>query len=95
MLPNRWIGRAGAVDEEWLKWPPHSPDLAPYDCFLWSYVKEQVCVPPLTMDIDELKLTVTAALETVDRNMLEREWDELDYRWDICRLMNGAHNEHL
>jgi hypothetical protein len=67
----------------------------PCDFFLWGYVKEQVFVPPLPLDIDELKLTVTAAIETIDRNMLEGVWDELDYRLDICQVMNGAHTEHL
>jgi hypothetical protein len=32
-------------------------------------VKEQVFVPPLPLDIDELKLGITAAIETVDRNV--------------------------
>jgi hypothetical protein len=35
-------------------------------------------VPPLQLDIDELKLRITAAIETVDRNVLGRAWDELD-----------------
>jgi hypothetical protein len=28
-------------------------------------------VPPLPLDIDELELRITAAIETIDRNMLE------------------------
>jgi hypothetical protein len=51
-------------------------------------------VPPLQLDIDELKLRITAAVDTIDRNNLERVWDELDYRLDICRVTNGAHIEH-
>jgi hypothetical protein len=54
-----------------------------------------VFVPPLPLDIDELKLTGTAAIETVYRNMLERVWDELDYRLDICWVTNGAYIKHL
>lgn len=57
MLQNRWIGRAGTADKEWMKWPPpHSPDLTPCDYFLWGYVKEQVFVPTVPLDIGELKL---------------------------------------
>jgi hypothetical protein len=41
-------------------------------------------VPPLPPDIDELKLRITAAVETIDRNMLERVWDGLD----VCRVTN-------
>jgi hypothetical protein len=61
-VPNRWIGRAGAADEEWMKWPPRSPDLTPCDFFLWGYVKP--------LDIDELKMRITADIETI------RLWDE-------------------
>jgi hypothetical protein len=44
-----------------------------------------VFVPPLLLDVDEFKLRIAAAIETINRNMLERAWDELDYRLDICR----------
>jgi hypothetical protein len=40
------------------------------DFFLWGYVKEQ----PLPLDIDELKLRITAAIETIDRNMYGMSW---------------------
>jgi hypothetical protein len=49
----------------------------------------------LPLDIDELKLKIAAAVETINRNMLERVWNELDYRLDICRITNGAHIEQL
>jgi hypothetical protein len=52
-------------------------------------------VPTLPLDIDEPKLTITAAIKTTDRNMLERVWDELNYRLGICRVTNGPHIEHL
>jgi hypothetical protein len=46
----------------------------PCDSFLWGYVNEQVFVPLLPLDIDELKLKITAAIERVDRYMLEMSW---------------------
>jgi hypothetical protein len=42
-----------------------------------------VFVAPVPLDVDALTLRITAAIETIDRNMLERVWDELDYRLDI------------
>jgi len=27
--------------------------------------------------------------------MLQRVWNELDYRVDVCRITKGAHVEHL
>jgi hypothetical protein len=58
----------------------HAPVFSgPCDFFLWGYVKEQVFMPPLPLDIDELKLRITAAVRTIDRIMLQKIWDELDY----------------
>jgi hypothetical protein len=95
ILPNCWIGRAGAANEEWMKWPPHSLDPTPCDFSLWGYVNKQEFVPPLPLDIDELKLRITTAIEAIDRNTLERVWVESYYRLHISWVMNGAHIEHL
>ena len=74
---------------------PRSPDLSPYDFFLWGYVKGLVFVPPLPANIEEMKQRITAALETVTKDMLQRVWHELEYRLDVCRVTGGAHIEHL
>lgn len=94
-LPRRWIGRASEENVVFQPWPPRSPDLTPCDFFLWGYVKDRVFVPPLPVDIDDLKQRITNALATVNREMLSRVWSEFDYRVDICRVANGAHIEHL
>ena len=31
----------------------------------------------------------------VDRDMLTRVWNEMDYRIDVCRITKGGHIEHL
>lgn len=94
-LPGRWIGRSGRGDDVLMPWPPRSPDLTPCDFFLWGFVKQQVYVPPLPRDIDELKARVTAVVGTINVEMLERVWQEMDYRLDVCRVTNGAHIEQL
>ena len=68
-----------------------SPDLSPCDFFLWGYVK----VLPLPANIEEMKQRITAALETVTEDMLQRVWYELEYRLNVCRVTGGAHIEHL
>jgi hypothetical protein len=35
------------------------------------------------------------AVAAVDRQMLQRVWQELDYRIDICRITKCGHIEHL
>ncbi|GBM91971.1 hypothetical protein AVEN_160038-1 [Araneus ventricosus] len=36
-FPHRWICK-GAV----MAWPPRSPDITPFDIYLWGYVKQHV-----------------------------------------------------
>ena len=55
-----------------MRWPPRSPDLTPYDFFLWRFVKDTVFVPPLPADLQDLHNRITAAVALVDRDMLTR-----------------------
>jgi hypothetical protein len=45
--------------------------------------------------LDGLKQRISDAVESISRDMLGRVWAELDYRLDICRVINGAHIEHM
>ena len=78
-----------------VKWPPRSPDLSLCDFFLWDYVKGLVFVPPLPANIEEMKQRITAALETVTKDILQRARYELEHRLDVCKVTGGAHIEHL
>jgi hypothetical protein len=75
-------------------WPPHSPDAAPCDLFLWGYVKDQVYVPPLPASILELKVRIRTTIETITADV-QTVWKKLDYHVDVCRITKGAHIEHL
>ena len=91
----RWIGRGTDDDRMLLAWPPHSPDATPCDFFVWSYVKDQVYVPPLPASIPELKVRIGTAIENITADMLETVWKELNYCVDVCRITKGAYIEHL
>jgi hypothetical protein len=80
----------------------------PCDFFLWGYVKEQVFVPPLPLDIDEMKLRITAAVETIDRNVLEyglswiTDWSfvgsRMELTWSIfkvCKTFRVCHSNGI
>jgi hypothetical protein len=47
---------------------------------------------PVT-SLDELKLRIVAAIETVTPQMLENTWRETEYRLDILRATKGANVE--
>jgi hypothetical protein len=36
-FPNQWVERG-----EPIPWPPHSPDLTPWDFLFWGYMKDNV-----------------------------------------------------
>jgi hypothetical protein len=75
-----------------IPWPPRSPDITPLDFFLWGYVKDIVYKTPVT-SLDEVKLRIVAAIETVTPQMLEITWKEIEYLLDILRATKGAHVE--
>jgi hypothetical protein len=38
---------------------------------------------------------ISAAVALVDRDMLTRVWDEIDFRINVCLIIKGGHVEHL
>ena len=50
---------------------------------------------PLPVNLEEIRKRFTTALMTFVQDMLQRVWEELDYRIELCRVSGGAHNEHL
>ena len=52
-------------------------------------------VPPLPASIPELKVRIRTAIETITADMLQTDWNEFDYRTDVCRITKCAHIEHL
>jgi len=73
----------------------YTPDATPCDFFLWSYVKDQVYVPPLPASIPEMTVRIRIATATITADMLQTVWNELDYRVDVCRITKDAYIEHL
>jgi hypothetical protein len=44
---------------------------------------------------EDLRKRITAALARVDRDMLTRVWNEMDYRIGVCRITKGGYSERL
>jgi hypothetical protein len=79
-LSQRWIARTTRCNEDdaLIPRPPRSLDLTPCDSFFWSYLKDKVYGPPLSRDLPELRQRIVAAADTIDVDMLQRVWLELD-----------------
>ena len=69
--------------------PPKSSDITPLDFFLCSYVKDRVYRTP-ERDVKTLQLRIIDVLTTVNEEMLENTWREIEYRLDILRATNGT-----
>jgi hypothetical protein len=62
------------------------------DFFLWGYVKD-IVYRTKVRDITNLKQRITDAIATIDEGMLQRTWQEIEYRLNVLRATNGAHIE--
>jgi hypothetical protein len=62
------------------------------DFFLWGYVK-YIVYRSKVRDIINLKQRITDAIDTTDEGMLQRTWQEIEYRLDVLHATNGSHIE--
>ncbi|GFU40688.1 uncharacterized protein TNCV_3230581 [Trichonephila clavipes] len=58
-------------------------------------VSDCVYVPPLPTELPDLRHRIEAAVARITSGTLNKVWDELSYRLDVYRVMNGAHIKHL
>jgi len=86
-FPDGWIGRGGPIP-----WPPRSPDLSPLEFFPWRYIKNIVYAEKIR-NIQHLQERITSAIETLTRDMIQKTWQEMEFRLDVSRATNGAHIE--
>ena len=91
-FPDRWIGRNRPIPS-----PPRSPDITPLDFFLWGYVKD-IVYRTKVQDMTEQRIfnaianieRIFNAIANIDEAMLQRTWQEIDYRLDV--LFNAIAN---
>jgi hypothetical protein len=49
----------------------------------------------LPRDLSQLRQRIVEAVAAIDRQMLQRVWQDLDYRSYICRVTKGRYIEYL
>ena len=59
---------------------------------LWRYMKNNVYAEKMR-NIQQLQERITPAIETVTRDMIQKTWQEIEFRLDVSRATNGAHTE--
>ena len=60
--------------------------------FLWGCIKYIVYAEKIR-NIEHLQERITSAIETVTRDMIQKTWQEIQFRLDVSRATNGAHIE--
>jgi hypothetical protein len=81
-------------------WRLHSmatqpPNLTPMDFSFWEFVKDNVYIPPMPVDLQELCDRIVNAVALVHVTFLGKLWVELEYRLDVCRITRRSNIEHL
>ena len=62
-------------------------------CVSWFIETKSNVQTTNVRDIDDLKQRISNAITTIDEAMLQRTWQEIEYRLDVLRATNGAHIE--
>jgi hypothetical protein len=81
---------------DWLSVAGSMATVFPESCttvFFLTGIQDRVFVPPLAANVAELRIRITAAVAEVTSEMLSCLWQDIDYRWDVCRIANGSHIE--
>ena len=95
---RRWIrdkfgGNVISLKEAF-EWSPHSPDLNPFDFFLWGHLKD--CIyrnKPTTLQ--QLKENVLQYSREIDQHLCERVIQSFKKRMQVCFQRKGRHLEHV
>ena len=78
-----------------MRWPSRTPHITISDFSFVGICKGHCFCTSSPANLQELRDRITAAVALIDRDILTRVWNELDYRLVVCRISQGGHIEHL
>jgi hypothetical protein len=87
-FPGRWTELGGSIP-----WPPRLPILTPMDFSLCGFTKDNVYVPPMPVDLQELCQVIVNTIALVDVTLLNKLWYKLQYHLDVCLITRSSHTE--
>jgi hypothetical protein len=65
------------------------------DFSFWGFVKDNVYIPPMPVELQEIRHRIVNSIAVLDANFLDKLWDQLEYHLDVCRITRGSHIEHF
>ena len=63
--------------------------LSQLDFFLWGYIKNIIYADKIR-NIQNLQESITSAIDNVTRDMIQKTWQEIEFRLDVSRATNLA-----
>lgn len=75
------------------RWPSRSPDLTPLDFSLFGDLKTKV-FQNRPHNMEELQAAIEQEIHNIDQNQLQRIFDNMKRRVDLCLESDGGHFEH-
>lgn len=75
-------------------WPPRSPDLTPLDFYLFGNLKNKIFKNRLH-NLNELQEAIVQEISNITQDELQRVFNNLKRRVNICLENNGQHFQHL
>jgi hypothetical protein len=78
-----------------INWPARSPDLSPNDFFLWGHIKNVIYKNLSYQNLEELKVSISAASDRISAFQLHNVRTEFYNRLGYCLAVNGGLFEHL
>jgi transposase len=75
-------------------WPARSPDLSPPDFFLWGYLKDRV-YRNAPQNIEQLKVNISDEISLISPEIMSAVSASVVARAHSCKLLNGAHFQHM
>jgi hypothetical protein len=80
------LGGKNTKKSRCIPWPPRSPNLTLMDFSFWGFVEDNVYIPPMPVDLQELRDRIVNATVLLHVTFLGKLWVELEYRLDVCRI---------
>jgi hypothetical protein len=87
---GKWIDRSGSK-----AWPPSSPELTFLIFILRKFVKDIAYVIAKLDNVEGFKIRISKVTLFVHKDILDRTWAAMVYRWDIIRFAKEAHVQRL
>jgi len=65
------------------------------DFSFWEFVKDNVYIPPMPVDLQELRDRIVNTIALVDVTFLNKLYKKLEYCRNVCRITRGSHIKNL